>query len=207
MLLVGACGGGAVPTRSTAPSSAAPSTIGPIAPTPAGTPVVPPTDGGAPTASPAPGATDSDPGGAILPTDAALFGTGLVPDGWQIVEDVTGACRIAVPAEWTTDVVPGVGQTSALAEGLAGVSADTQEWDALKQAIDQFYLSGHVVLIDTEDVFLISNPIGADLDLSYVLALRFDDVNCQLLTTVQRNWIAQYAAPAILVAQTLDHTD
>jgi hypothetical protein len=64
-----------------------------------------------------------------------------------------------------------------------------------------------VVVIDTEDVFLIANPIGPDFDLSYVLGLRFDDVNCQLLTTVQRRSITQYSAPALLISQTLDHTD
>ena len=130
-----------------------------------------------------------------------------MPPGWQVVEDATGGCRIAVPADWMTGVTPGTGQSTALGEALAAVTADTQEWDTYKQNVDQFYLGGHVTLIDTGDVFLISNPIGAEFDVGYVLGLRFEDVNCQLLATVQRNSIAEYAPPAILVSQTLAHTD
>jgi hypothetical protein len=161
---------------------------------------------GAPTGAPAPGSPGPGTGG-LLPTDPALLGTGLVPEGWQVVEDATGMCRIAVPGDWTIGVAPGVGQTSVLAEGLAAVNANDQDWETFKQSVDQFYLSGHVTLIDTGDVFLISNPIGPEFDVSYVLGLRFDDVNCQLLATVQNNWIPQYAPAAILVSQTLDHTD
>ncbi len=39
------------------------------------------------------------------------------------------------------------------------------------------------------------------------LALRFDDVNCSVLTTVQGNATAENGAEALLIAQTLDHTD
>lgn len=171
-------------------------------PTPTASPATAPTAGAA---SPA---ITAGPGlGFEIPSNPALFGTGLVPEGWQIVEDATGACRIAVPPDWTTDIAPGTASSSALSEGLAGVSAATGDWEAFKDTIDQFYLTGHVVVIDTADVFLIANPIGPDFDLSYVLALRFDDVNCQLLTTVQRNWITQYGASALLIAETLDHTD
>jgi len=63
-----------------------------------------PTDGSTPTDAPepsgdtTPAATGSDPGAGI-PTDPAVLGTGLVPDGWQIVEDATTTCRIAVPGD------------------------------------------------------------------------------------------------------------
>ncbi len=173
---------------------------------------VEPTDPPVPTAAPdesdgaSPAETGSDQG-AGLPTDPALLGTGLVPDGWQIVEDATAACRIAVPPDWVTDVAPGTGQSSILAEALGAVNADTQEWDAFKQAIDQSYLSGHVTVIDTDDVFMIANPVAPELNLAYLLGLRFDDVNCSVLVTVQGNGMAQYAAEAALISQTLDHTD
>lgn len=205
LLVITACGGSAAPTgpASVPPTSAAvsPGTTAAVptaAPDPTG--VAGPTDGATPATS------GSDPG-VVIPSDPALLGTGLVPDGWQVIEDETGTCRMAVPSDWATDVLPASAQTSVLVEGLAGVYANTQDWDAFTQTADQIYLTGHVVLIDTADVFLIANPIGPDFDLSYMLGLRFDDVNCQLLTTVQRNWISQYAAPAILIAQTLDHTD
>lgn len=166
---------------------------------------------GSPASSPGPtGSPLPDASGAVtgpgLPTTPESFGTGLVPDGWQVVEDATGACRIAVPADWTTDIAPGVGQAGMLAEGLAAVSADSQDWEALTGAIDQFYLTGHVTLVATDDVFLIANPADAGLDLSYVLARRFDDVNCMVLTTVRRNALDAHAEAALLVAQTLDHT-
>lgn len=130
-----------------------------------------------------------------------------MPDGWQIVEDATTTCRIAVPGDWTTDIVPGAGQTSALAEGIAAVSADTQEWDTFKETIDQFYLSGHDTVIDTDDFFLIANPADQGVAFAYFLGLRFDDANCAVLVTVQSNGIAEYAGEAALIAQTLDHTD
>jgi len=102
---------------------------------------------------------------------------------------------------------PGTAQTGVVPQGLAAASATTQTWEEFTQTVDQFYLTGHLVLIDTPDVFLIASPMGLDTDLSYVLGLRFDDVNCQLLTTVQRNGIGQYGPTALLIAQTLDHAD
>src|SRR5688572_4611389 len=185
-LLAAACAAGAPATRSpSAPTSVAPpvATATPVASvavptqTPTPSPVAVPTAGSAPTGPPGPGT------GGLLPTDPTLLGTGLVPEGWQVVEDATGMCRIAVPGDWTVGVAPGVGQTSVLAEGLAAVNANDQDWEPFKQSVDQFYLTGHVTLIDTGDVFLISNPIGPEFDVSYVLGLRFDDVNCQLLAT------------------------
>lgn len=204
-LVITACGGSTAPTgpASVPPTSAA---VSPGATAAAPTDAPGPTAVAGPTDGVTPAASGSGPG-VVIPSDPALLGTGLVPNGWQIVEDATATCRIAVPPDWTTGIAPGTGQTSVLAEGLGAVYADTQDWEAYKQAIDQFYLTGHAVLIDTADVFLIANPIGPDFDLSYVLGLRFDDANCQLLVTVQRNWIDQYAAQAILIAQTLDHTD
>lgn len=144
---------------------------------------------------------------SAIPTDPALLGTGLVPEGWQIVEDATSTCRIAVPSDWTTGVAPGVGQTSVLAEGLAAVSADTQPWESLTQTIDQFYLAGHLVLLDTPDAFLIASPDDPDVGLSYLLALRYDDANCLALVTVQANGLGQHGPAALLVSQTLAHAE
>ena len=200
LLLIG-CGTGAPPASTATPGGGSPTATA-ASPSPIET--AQPTTATSATPAVTPGS--SAPAELTLPTDVALFGTGLVPEGWQLVEDATGACRIAVPPDWTTGIAPGTGQTSALAEGVAGVSATTQTWQEFKSSVDQFYLTGHVVLIDTDDVFLIANPISPDFDLSYVLGLRFDDVNCMLLGTVQRNWITQYGAQIILVAETLDHT-
>lgn len=50
-------------------------------------------------------------------------------------------------------------------------------------------------------------PFSAEGDAGYVLALRFDDANCNVLVVVKRNWIAEYGAEAALISQTLDHTD
>lgn len=208
-LAITACGGSSAPTSSTAvPSGTAADPSAGVQPTDAPDPTdaAQPTDAPLPSGEATPAATGSDPDAGI-PTDAALLGTGLVPEGWQIVEDVTQTCRIAVPGDWTTDIVPGAGQTSALAEGIAAVNVDAQEWDTFKQNVDQFYLSGHVTAIDTDDAFLIANPVGPDFNLAYLLGLRFDDVNCSVLVTIQRNGMAEYAAEAILIAQTLDHTD
>lgn len=216
MLVIGACGGAAAPTRP-APSStsAAPSPSG-VSPATVGTQPIPatgPTDAPEPSQEGAPtgAATHASPaatgGGTVLlpPTDPALFGTGMVPDGWAIVDDTTGTCRIAIPPRWTTGVAPGTGQTSVLAEAIASVTADTQDWEAYTQNVDQFYITGHTVLIDTDDVFLIASPLSTEADLSYLLGLRFDDTNCQALVVVQRHVIAPYAAQAALIAQTLDH--
>ncbi|MDQ3449006.1 MAG: hypothetical protein M3432_07505 [Chloroflexota bacterium] len=87
------------------------------------------------------------------------------------------------------------------------MSADSQDWETYTDNVDQFLLPGHATLIDTEDAFLIATPITADGDLSYLLGLRFDDVNCNVLVIVKRNWIADFGAEAALIAQTLDHTD
>jgi hypothetical protein len=164
------------------------------------------TDGPEATEGATPETSEPD-AGAGIPTDPALLGAGLVPDGWQIVEDATNTCRIAVPPDWTTDVAPGTGQSSILAEALGAVSAVDQEWEAYKETVDQFYLTGHVTVIDTDDVFLIANPVGPDFELAYILVLRFDDTNCQVLVTVQGNATAEHGAEAVLIAQTLDHTD
>jgi hypothetical protein len=155
----------------------------------------------------APDPTGAPGSGAGIPTDPALLGTGLVPDGWTVIEDTTAACRIAIPPDWISDILPGTGQPSALAEALASVSADSQDWETYTDNVDQFLLPGHATLIDTEDAFLIATPITADGDLSYLLGLRFDDVNCNVLVIVKRNWIADFGAEAALIAQTLDHTD
>ncbi len=56
-------------------------------------------------------------------------------------------------------------------------------------------------------MFMIANPVAPEFNLAYLLGLRFDDVNCSVLVTVQGNGMAQYAAEAALISQTLDHTD
>lgn len=145
--------------------------------------------------------------GAGLPTDPALYGTGLVPDGWQVIEDVTQTCRIAVPSDWSTDIAPGTGTSSILAEALGAVSSAPIPWEEYKQTVDQFYLTGHETLIQTDDIYMIADPQTPDFDLAYVLVLRFDDTNCHLLVTVQGNATAEHAADALLIGQTLDHTD
>ena len=114
---------------------------------------------------------------------------------------------MAVPSEWSTDVLPASAQVGFQPEALAGISANTEEWEALTAQVDQFYLTGHVTLIDTSDAFLIANPIGPDFDFSYVLVRRFDNENCMISVTVQRNWTVQHAAPAALIATTLGKTD
>jgi hypothetical protein len=139
--------------------------------------------------------------------DEALFGTGLVPPGWREIEDATGACRIAIPPEWTNEIIPSAGQPSALAEALAAVSADAQDWETLKQNTDQFFLPGHATLLDTDDVFLIATPAGQDGDLSYLLAQRHEGVNCTLLATVKATWIADYGDELVLLSQTLAQAD
>jgi hypothetical protein len=114
---------------------------------------------------------------------------------------------MAVPAEWATDVLPGSAQIGSQPEGLAGVSANAEEWETLTAQVDQIYLAGHVTVIDTPDAFLIANPFGPDFDFSYVLVRRFDDANCMISVTVQRNWVAQHAASAALIATTLNQAD
>ncbi len=195
------CGGAAPPPRTTAsPAGGAPT------PTrPASSPAITATPVAAASATPVP--TTSIPDlSALIPTDPALL-TGVVPAGWQVIEDETEACQMAVPSEWATDVLPASAQVGFHPEALAGVSANSEEWEAFTAQVDQFYLTGHVTLIDTPDAFLIANPIGPDFDFSYVLVRRFDDTNCMISVTVQRNWMTQHAAPAALIATTLDQTD
>ena len=165
-----------------------------------------PTDAPEPSGDATPGASGGDPGGG-LPTDPALYGTGLVPDGWQVIEDVTQTCRIAVPSDWSTDIAPGTGTSSILAEALGSISAVPGDWETHKETTDQFFLTGHVTVIDTDDVFMIANPEAPDSDLGYILSLRFDDTNCSVLVTVQGNGMAEHAADAALIGQTLDHAD
>lgn len=226
-LVVAACGGTAAPTglvvdTSTSPAASVDASP-PASPAPDATDAAPPTDPGEPTdgaastgpteptdaAAPSDPAEPSDGGepGAGIPSDPALYGTGLVPDGWQVLEDATAACRIAVPPDWSTDVAPGTGTSSVLAEALAAVSSASIPWEEYKQTVDQFYLTGHETLIDTDDIFMIANPQTPDFDLAYVLVLRFDDTNCHLLVTVQGNGMAEHAADAVLIGQTLDHAD
>ena len=125
-----------------------------------------------------------------------------------MVEDPTGACQVAVPAEWSTDVLPGSAQIGFQPEALAGVSAHVgEEWETFTTQVDQIYLTGHVTLIETPDAFLIANPFGPEFDLSYVLARRFGEDICMTSVTVQRNWVTQHAASAALIATTLNQTD
>jgi hypothetical protein len=196
VLIVGC--GSAVPatTQPTASPAGVPTPTGPVA-TPTTTP--PATQ---PTEAPA---SVPDLGG-LIPTDPALL-TGVVPAGWQIIEDQTEACRMAAPPDWATDVLPGSAQIGFQPEALAGISANSDDWETFTASVDQFYLTGHVTLIDTPDAFLIANPAGPDFDFSYVLVRRFDDTNCMISVTVQRNWITQHAAPAALIATTLAPAD
>ena len=200
VLIVG-CGSAApATTRPTAsPAGGVPTPAGPVATPTTAPPVTQPTE------TPAPGASVPDLSG-LIPTDPALL-TGVVPPGWQIIEDETEACRMAVPPDWTTDVMPASAQVGFQPEALAGVSANTEDWETFTASVDQLFLTGHVTLIDTPDAFLIANPVGPDFDFSYVLVRRIDDENCMISVTVQRNWITQHAAPAALIATTLDRTD
>ncbi len=226
-LVVAACGGTAAPTGPVVDTSTSPTasvdTSSPASPASDATDAAQPTDPAEPTDGPAPtdpteptdAAEPSDPAepsdggepGAGIPSDPALYGTGLVPDGWQVVEDATVACRIAVPPDWTTDVAPGTGTSSVLAEALGAVSSAAIPWEEYKQTVDQFYLTGHETLVDTDDIFMIANPQTPDFDLAYVLVLRFEDTNCHLLVTAQGNATDEQAADALLIGQTLDHTD
>jgi hypothetical protein len=196
LLIVLTIGCGSAPATTTRPTA----TAGGAAQSPSG---APPTQTVAPLVTPTTAASLPDLS-SLIPTDPALL-TGVVPAGWQVIEDETGKCQMAAPPEWNPDILPASAATSALSEGLAGVSANTEEWDSWTATVDQIYLTGHVTLIDTPDAFLIANPIGGDF--AYVLVRRFDDVNCMILVTVKANWISQYAAPAALISTTLDHTD
>jgi hypothetical protein len=102
-LLIFSCTAGAPQPTPTRVAASLPPTGQPPAATdaPTASPAAPPTVG------PASPAITAGPGLSLeIPSDPALFGTGLVPDGWQIVEDATGACRIAAPPDWTTGIAP-----------------------------------------------------------------------------------------------------
>jgi hypothetical protein len=144
-------------------------------------------------ASPVQGSTD---------VDLTRVGTGTTPDGWQEVTSADGECRLAVPADWLTDIIPGSASSPGL-EATAFIAGEQfSGWPEYVQRVDETLIPGHEVLLSTDDAFLIRSALTAG-DLSYVLAINRGTGACSVLVSVRPNALDAYAGVAAEMLQTL----
>lgn len=167
----------ATPTETPPPATTSPGT---------GTPLLAP-------ASPARGSTD---------VDLTRVGTGTTPGGWQEITSADGACRLAVPADWLTDIIPGSASSPGL-EATAFIAGEQfSGWPEYVERVDESLIPGHEILLATDDAFLIrSAPIAGEL--SYVLAINRGTGACSVLIAVRPNAVDAYAGVAAEMLQTL----
>lgn len=169
-----------------APSAATPS--------PSPTPTIRPTATAAPTVVPSAtqGAVETTPPTAAgSEPDQARIATGETPTGWVEVLSPTGVCRIAVPPDWDTELMPGTGAKLLEAQASAFDNPFTT-WDEFKTNMQFAYFGADkVVVVDTDEMFVMhSGPSNADY--SYFVALDEGDHACGTVSIVTGNSIDEY---------------
>lgn len=177
-LAVAGCGG----TPGAATASPSPTATVPV--TASQTPSVQPspTAGAVQTTPPAPTGSEPDP---------ARIATGETPQGWLEVLSPTGACRIAVPPDWDTQLMPGTG--AKLLEAQASAFDNSfATWDEFKANMQFAYFGADkVVVVDTDEMFVMHTGPGS-ADYSYFVALNEGDHACGTVSIVTGSSIDKY---------------
>lgn len=144
------------------------------------------------TASQAPSVTPSPTQGAVATTppaqagsapDPARIATGETPAGWVEVVSPSGVCRIAVPSDWDTQLIPGTGAKLLEAQASA-FDTEFATWDEFKTNMKFLYFGADkVVDVDTDELLIMHSGPGSP-DYSYLVALNETDHACGTLSTV-----------------------
>lgn len=188
-LAVAGCGG--TPGAATA----SPSPIPTVAATAGQTPSVVP--------SPTAGAVvTTPPATAGSAPDQARIATGETPTGWIEVVSPTGVCRIAVPSDWDTELIPGTG--AKLLEAQASpFDNEFTTWDEFKANMKFVYFGADkVVDVDSAEMLIMHTGPGS-ADYSYFVALNEGDHACGALSLVISSSIAKHRETSHQILYTL----
>jgi len=165
-----------------------------------GSPTLQPTTAGADTAEPTdaqetePVETDAQataanetPAGSSAAAQVELgrLATGETPAGWQEILSGDGACRMAVPADWITGVLPGTATGSYAQSILAndGVTDFKAEIAHLKATyFGELNDSANEVLIEDDHVFVMRETVRGGA--SFVISLNAENTACGIITQV-----------------------
>jgi hypothetical protein len=139
------------------------------------------------TAQTATTAPESTPNGtaASANVDLARLATGETPPAWQEILSGDGKCRMAVPADWITGILPGTATGSYAQSTLAndGQTDFKTEIASLKAT----YFGGlndpqNEVLIEDDHVFVMRETARGGA--SFVISLNADNTACGIITAV-----------------------
>lgn len=193
VLALVACGGtGASPQPTATPS---------LVPTREPTPSAEPTPSLPPGVTPTiPSPTDND---VILgEPDLTRIATGETPAGWVEVLSPNGTCRIAVPGDWDTTLLPGTGSVLLEAQASAFDTAFTS-WDEFKNNMQLAYFGADKeILVNDEDTLLMrAGPSAADY--SYLLAMNEGDHACGTVSIVTGNSVFTWLETSLKILYTV----
>jgi len=122
---------------------------------------------------------------AAAAVDLARLATGETPAGWQEILSGDGACRMAVPADWITGVLPGTA-TGAYAQSILandGVTDFKAEIAHLKATyFGELNDSANEVLIEDDHVFVMRETVHGGA--SFVISLNGENTACGIITAV-----------------------
>jgi hypothetical protein len=174
---------------------------------PSPTPTVAATAGLTASVEPSPTATQgavatTPPATAGSAPDPARIATGETPAGWVEVVSPAGTCRIAVPSDWDTQLIPGTGAKLLEAQASA-FDTDFATWDEFKANMKFLYFGADKVIdVDSADVLIMhTGPSSADY--SYFVALNEGDHACGTLSTVVSSSIATHRETSHQILYTL----
>ena len=130
---------------------------------------------------------ESTPGGTATSAtvDLARLAMGETPPGWQEVLSGDGACRMAVPADWITGVLPGTASGTYAQSILAndGVTDFKAEIAHLKATyFGELNDSANEVLIEDDHVFVMRETRHGGA--SFVISLNAENTACGIITQV-----------------------
>lgn len=190
-LVVAACG--ATPgagTSSPSPTAAASATSSPA-----------PTLGASPTATEGAIASTPPVTGGSTP-DVARIATGETPPGWVEVVSPAGTCRIAVPSDWDTQLIPGTGAKLLEAQASA-FDTEFGTWDEFKANMKMLYFGADkVVDVDTAEMLVMHAGPGS-ADYSYLVALNEADHACGTLSIVVSSSVDKHRETSHQILYTL----
>jgi len=122
---------------------------------------------------------------ASATVDLARLATGETPAGWQEILSGDGACRMAVPADWLTGVLPGTATGSYVQSTLANDSVT--DFKAEIARLKATYFGGlndpqREVLVEDDHVFVMRDTVSGEA--SFVISLNAENTACGIITAV-----------------------
>lgn len=178
----------------TSTPSTQPTDLSTTEPTPSAEPTPP---GATPTAA---SPTDND----VVPSqpDLTRIAKGETPAGWVEVVSPEGTCRIAVPGDWDTTLLPSTGAVLLEAQASPFDTAFTT-WDEFKSNMQLVYFGAdkEILVNDEETLLMRTGPSSADY--SYLLALNEGDHACGTIDTVVSSSIDKWRDTSHQILYTL----